>query len=111
MPRPGGYSGLYRLFENQDWRSVCDKKTRVAIIFPTASAAIAAAKEVVKLKLNPHLVSETIADKCEEDPDVLQIDEWRKQQQEEYARSRATVKNGKRHRQVVVEVRKRKVKA
>lgn len=103
----GGYAGLYRLFEG-DWRYVFDKRTRQASIFGSQSEAISAAREVVRTKLNPHLKCENIDAPDEADADVLQIEEWRAKQIEEYARSRAIVKNGRNRRQVVVEVRGKK---
>lgn len=108
MPAPGGVRGLYRLFDEQPWRMVCHPATKAPVIFPSAKEALGAARDLVKRKLNPDLRS---ADAVEvvpsDDPDLLAMEEWRKSKQEDYAKSRALIKNGKRHRQVVVE---RKVK-
>lgn len=113
MPIAGGQViGLYRLFEDSQWRQVCHPKTKKAIPFPSAKEAIAAAKEVVKLKLNPPLHSVSALDPVPvEDPtdaDILALESWRQQKQEEYAKTRAMVKNGKNRRKFVVEKRERK---
>lgn len=110
MPAPGGFRALYRLFDRQPWRPVVCKRTKAAIIFPDVISAIKAAKELVRVKLNPHIHTAT-QDIAESEEDVLGVDQWRDAQIEFYAKARATVRNGKNHRQVVVEKKVRKVLA
>jgi len=105
MPAPGGFRALYRFFSGQSWRPVCDKH-RNAIIYKDVIQAIKAAKEVLRVKLNPDLKCSTI-DVAPDDADVLGIEEWRKKKIEQYGDSKAIVRNGKRHAPFVVE---RKVK-
>lgn len=103
-----GYAALYRLFAEQDFRYVFDPKNKAIAYFPDASSALKAAKDVVKRKLNPDLPSSKCEPNPEEDTDLLLIEKWRAEKQEEYAKARAYVKNGKRHRQVVVEIKQKK---
>ncbi len=101
-----GYRGLYRLFEDSDFRMVWDHVQKKPAIFESAHAALAAAKDVVRRKLNPDLPTAraVVGEPFEtDDADELQLEKWREEKIEQYARSRALVKNGKRHRQVVVE--------
>lgn len=104
----GGVRGLYRLFAEQSFRPVCDPKTKKAILFKSATEAIAAAKEVLRRKLNPDLKA-IAPEEPEADPDILGIEEWRKKQQEHTAVVRA-LKNGKNHRPVIVERKARRGK-
>jgi hypothetical protein len=107
MPRPGGYGGLYRLYDNQPWRHVSDPKTGKPIIFPTITEAVKGAKQVIRVKLNPHLRSQQAAP-TEEDDDILGIEEWMKGKQEDTAKTRALIKNGKHNKPFKVEIRARK---
>lgn len=108
MPAPGGVRGLYRLFDEQPWRMVCNPDTRAPVIFPSAKEALGAARDLVKRKLNPDLRCQATGQAVPaDDPDLLAMEEWRKTKQEEYAKARVMTRNGKNRRQVVVE---RKVK-
>lgn len=107
MAAPGGFRALYRLFDKQAWRPVTCKRTKSAIIYPDVISAIKAAKEFVRVKLNPHIVS-AVQDNEESDEDILGIDTWRESQIEFYAKARATVKNGKNHKAFIVERKPRK---
>jgi hypothetical protein len=109
MPRPGGYSGLYRLFTDQAWKYVSDPKTKKPIVFPGVGEAVKAARETVRLKLNPHIRSQAGAVAVEpDDEDILGIEEWMKGKQEDTAKTRALIKNGKHYKPFKVEIRARK---
>lgn len=110
MPRPGGYSGLYRLFDGTPWRHVYCPTTKKPLVFPKAKDALEAARRVVREKLNPSLKTEIVQGEPEDDPDDLELQKWREDKQEQYAKSRAMVRNGKRHRQAVVETRGKGIK-
>lgn len=103
----GGYAGLYRLFEDSDWKYVCEPRSKAVKPFPSASEAIRAAKDTIRRKLNPELKATTVEVE-EDDPDILQIEKWRIDKQELYAKARAMVRNGKNRRQVVVEHKTKK---
>jgi uncharacterized protein YgiM (DUF1202 family) len=111
MPASNGYRALYRLFDEQSWRMVIDRATKKPAVFDTQFAAITAAKDVVRLKLNPQIRSEASPIEPEEDDkDLLAMEEWRTKKQEEYAAIRALVKNGKNRRRFVVEKKQRRGK-
>ena len=87
MPLNGQYAALYRLFTNQSWRQVCDPRTKKALLFQSVGDAIKAAKEHVRVKLNPDLTSsEPVVDEDEASlQDVLGVQQWRASKIEERA--------------------------
>ena len=87
MSLGGQHVGLYRFFTTQSWRQLCDPKTKKKLLFGTASAAIAAARDHVRSKMNPDI--RTLGAEPDDDSkaiaDVLGIDEWRQSKIEERA--------------------------
>ncbi|MGE0231413.1 MAG: hypothetical protein AB7O39_03255 [Flavobacteriaceae bacterium] len=67
----GAWRGLYRYFDNSNWRTVW--KDGREQTFPTSLEALKAAKEKLRERLNPKIEIEHI----EPDPDPLGIASWR----------------------------------
>lgn len=104
MSLGGQHVGLYRFFTNQSWRFICDPKTKQRRMFGSASDAIKAARDHVQGKLNPDIKLQPIEPdtETEELRDVLGLDAWRQQKQNERAENQI-VRNRKTKTRVIVE--------
>lgn len=98
------YVGLYRFFTTQSWHQLRDPQTKKRRYFGTASEAIRAAREFVQGKLNPDItVQVTEPDPgTEELRNVLGLDAWRQQKQNERAENQI-IRNRKTKTRVIVE--------
>lgn len=104
MSLGGQHVGLYRFFTNQSWRFICDPATKQRRMFGCAADAIKAAKQHVQGKLNPDIKLQPVEPdtETEELRDVLGLDSWRQQKQNERAQAHI-IRNNKSKRLVVVE--------
>jgi hypothetical protein len=86
MPVGSRYRPLFRLFADEAWKFV--RKDGKPIECDTAGQAVEAAKECVKLILNPPIRAEKLT--CDPEPAIdLGIDEWRQRREQEAAEERA----------------------
>lgn len=104
MALNGQYAALYRFFTNQSWRHVCDPSTRKPVLFSSVARAIEAAKEHVRVKLNPDVkVMQPAPDDDDKDLEVvLGLEQWRLSRQNERADNQI-LRNRKSKSRVVVE--------
>lgn len=86
MPVGNRYRPLFKLFADEGWRYV--RKDGKPIECDTVGQAIQAAKECVKVILNPPMRSEKMAEREPEMPDFLDADAWRQQKAHEAAEER-----------------------
>lgn len=89
MPCAGGCIGLYRLFSNASWRQVADPGTRKAVVYPDAAAAVRAAKEAVRIMLNPRIVAEESVSSASApaDEDILGVADFLERKREQLAQT------------------------
>lgn len=85
----GGAIALYKMFEEDTYKQICDRQTRRAIVFPSNSDAIKAAKAHVLRICNPHIRAQAeVSPEVEDDPDILAIKEWEEKRRDEYAQAK-----------------------